>query len=256
MAAAVLMIISPLLNAAALVEWVSPYTDSFLCVSAGVSGPVRPGGAVLSQLPRHTQLLLLRRRFRLLPRPLSGRALPSQVPAHQRRHKNMSPFNVLQTHHTQTTPPVLHKSDRLSPTVHFDPPRTVRCLKTPGGAPAGLWERAEGGWDSASVLLFRKETEVCEAQVLSFFFFVWKHTLARTKTRDQALKKRTRTAEKWQFPRARLFVFFCFFFSLCWNSLPILPSFRCLAFQESVFPSEMKRSRTLKRLKSKTKRRK
>lgn len=213
MAAAVLMIISPLLNAAALVEWVSPYTDSFLCVSAGVSGPVRPGGAVLSQLPRHTQLLLLRRRFRLLPRPLSGRALPSQVPAHQRRHKNMSPSNVLQTHHTQTTPPVLHKSDRLSPTVHFDPPRTVRCLKTPGGAPAGLWERAEGGWDSASVLLFRKETEVCEAQVLSFFFLCG-NTHLRAQKHVTKLLRRGRGPQKSDSSRGPASLFFFVFFSV------------------------------------------
>ena len=62
-----------------------------LSVSAGVSGPVRPNRAVFPQLPRHSQLLLLRWRLRVFPRPFTGRALPPQVPAHQRKRQNMSP---------------------------------------------------------------------------------------------------------------------------------------------------------------------
>lgn len=62
-----------------------------LSVSAGVSGPVRPNRAVFPQLPRHSQLLLLRWWLRVFPRPFTGWALPPQVPAHQRKHQNMSP---------------------------------------------------------------------------------------------------------------------------------------------------------------------
>lgn len=92
--------------------------------------------------------------------------------------------------------------------------------------------------ETPAVLLFRKETEVCEALVP----FLWKRTLAHTKTCDLALKKRMRTEEKWLLPRTHLllFLFILMIFShLCWNSITFLPSFRCLAFQDSVFPREM-----------------
>lgn len=136
------------------------------------------------------------------------------------------------------------------PCPHPEPYAASRLLAK---LPLDFWSALKEA-ETSAVLLFRKEPEVCEVQVL---FFFCGNTLVRTKTCDQALKKRTRTEEKWLFPRAHLLKFFglfismFFFFSLVYVGVLLHSCCHSVAWHSRILCSQEKwmehMNRTLKR---------
>lgn len=103
----------------------------------------------------------------------------------------MSLFNLLQTHHIQATPAVLNKTETfthssLVPTQNrMLPLDSSRSSRWTFGACQRRLRRQQCCFSGKKLKCVKRRC-----------LFLWKRTLARTKTRDQALKKRMRTEEK------------------------------------------------------------
>lgn len=156
-----------------------------LCLSVGIHWPVRSDRAVLAVFPGHSELLLVWRWLGVLSRALSGRAVPSQIPAHQRRHENMRRLGA-------HDPPAGDTST----------PRTLCllllfCLVSFPQLPLDL--RSTGRRDSRQCC--------CPSR--------WTRKCVRMHTHDQALKQRSRTQLFLKF-FFKNYSFFYFYFYFDW----------------------------------------